>query len=56
MDLRAGVNLVCGLLGDGSPGLAADITAASATDLRLGPGQRVAFTVKARKVSIHRAR
>jgi molybdate transport system ATP-binding protein len=41
---------------DGAPGLAADITAESATDLRLGPGQRVFFTVKSREVSIHRAR
>jgi len=41
---------------DGSPGLAADITAESATDLRLGPGQRVFFTVKSQEVSIHPAR
>ena len=41
---------------DGAPGLAADITAESATDLRLGPGQRVFFTVKSQEVSIHPAR
>lgn len=41
---------------DGSPGLAADITAESAADLRLGPGQRVYFTVKSQEVSIHPAR
>ncbi|WP_235892582.1 sulfate/molybdate ABC transporter ATP-binding protein [Mycolicibacterium hodleri] len=41
---------------DGSPGLSADITAESAADLRLGPGERVFFTVKAQEVSIHPAR
>ncbi|MEU0498956.1 ATP-binding cassette domain-containing protein [Mycobacterium sp. NPDC006124] len=41
---------------DGSPGLSADITAESAAALRLAPGERVFFTVKAREVSIHRAR
>jgi len=41
---------------DGSPGLSADITAESAADLRLAPGERVYFTVKSREVSIHRAR
>ncbi len=40
---------------DGSPGLAADITAESAADLRLGPGERVFFTVKSQEVSIHPA-
>jgi molybdate transport system ATP-binding protein len=41
---------------DGSPGLSADITAESAADLRLGPGERVYFTVKTQEVSIHPAR
>lgn len=41
---------------DGSPGLSADITAESAADLRLGPGERVYFTVKSQEVSIHPAR
>ncbi len=41
---------------DGSPGLSADITAESAADLRLGPGERVFFTVKSQEVSIHPAR
>ncbi|BDX32112.1 molybdenum import ATP-binding protein ModC [Mycobacterium antarcticum] len=40
---------------DGSPGLSADITAESASDLRLGPGQRVFFTVKSQEVAIHPA-
>ena len=40
---------------DGTPGLSADITAESATDLRLEPGDRVYFTTKAREVSIHPA-
>jgi molybdate transport system ATP-binding protein len=38
---------------DGSPGLSADITAESAADLRLGPGERVYFSVKAQEVSVH---
>jgi molybdate transport system ATP-binding protein len=41
---------------DGSPGLSADITAESAADLRLIPGDRVYFTVKSQEVSIHAAR
>jgi molybdate transport system ATP-binding protein len=41
---------------DGSPGLAADVTAESAADLRLGPGQRVFFSVKSQEVAIHPAR
>jgi len=40
---------------DGAPGLAADITAAAAADLRLAPGQRVWFSVKAQEVSLHAA-
>jgi molybdate transport system ATP-binding protein len=38
---------------DGSPGLSADITAESAAELRLGPGERVYFAVKAQEVAIH---
>ncbi len=40
---------------DGSPGLAADITADSAAALRLGAGDRVWFTVKAQEVALHAA-
>lgn len=40
---------------DGSPGLAADITADSATELRLAPGERVFFAVKAQEVTLHPA-
>ena len=35
---------------DGAPGLAADITADSAAELRLTPGDRVYFSVKAQEV------
>ncbi|WP_409366106.1 TOBE domain-containing protein [Mycolicibacterium elephantis] len=38
---------------DGAPGLAADITAESAAELRLAPGDRIYFAVKAQEVSIH---
>jgi molybdate transport system ATP-binding protein len=38
---------------DGAPGLAADITAESATDLRLAPGQRVYFAVKSQEITVH---
>jgi molybdate transport system ATP-binding protein len=41
---------------DGSPGLSADITAKSASDLRLAPGDSVHFSVKSQEVSIHPAR
>ena len=37
---------------DGAPGLAADITADSAAELRLTPGDRVYFSVKAQEVSL----
>jgi molybdate transport system ATP-binding protein len=40
---------------DGAPGLAADITAESAAELRLTPGERVYFTVKAQEVALHPA-
>jgi molybdate transport system ATP-binding protein len=38
---------------DGAPGLAADITAESAAELRLVPGDRVYFSVKAQEVTVH---
>lgn len=38
---------------DGAPGLAADITADSAAELRLAPGERVYFSVKAQEVTLH---
>jgi len=40
---------------DGAPGLAADITAESAADLRLAAGDEVWFTVKAQEISLHTA-
>jgi molybdate transport system ATP-binding protein len=38
---------------DGAPGLAADITAESATELRVAPGERVYFSVKAQEITVH---
>jgi molybdate transport system ATP-binding protein len=38
---------------DGGPGLAADVTADAAAELRLAPGDRVLFAVKAQEVSVH---
>src|SRR6185503_16239047 len=38
---------------DGAPGLAADITAESAAELQLAPGDRVYFSVKAQEVAVH---
>ena len=38
---------------DGSPGLAADITAESASELRLAPGDRVYFTVKTQEITVY---
>ncbi|WP_436971745.1 sulfate/molybdate ABC transporter ATP-binding protein [Mycolicibacterium peregrinum] len=40
---------------DGAPGLAADITAESAAELRLVPGDTVYFSVKAQEVAVHPA-
>ncbi|MEX3647431.1 ATP-binding cassette domain-containing protein [Mycolicibacterium porcinum] len=40
---------------DGAPGLAADITAESAAELRLAPGDTVYFSVKAQEVAVHAA-
>jgi molybdate transport system ATP-binding protein len=41
---------------DGGPGLAADITAESAAELRVTPGERVYFSVKAQEVTVHQIR
>jgi molybdate transport system ATP-binding protein len=38
---------------DGAPGLAADITAESAAEIRVAPGERVYFTVKTQEVVVH---
>ena len=38
---------------DGAPGLAADITGESAAELRLVPGERVYFSVKAQEIAVH---
>ncbi|HEX2283962.1 MAG TPA: ATP-binding cassette domain-containing protein [Mycobacterium sp.] len=38
---------------DGAPGLAADITADAAAEMRLAPGDRVYFSVKAQEVTLH---
>jgi molybdate transport system ATP-binding protein len=38
---------------DGAPGLAADITTESAAIMRLAPGDRVYFSVKAQEVTVH---
>ena len=38
---------------DGAPGLAADITAEAAAELRLTPGDELFFAVKAQEVAIH---
>lgn len=38
---------------DGAPGLAADITAESAAELRLAPGDHIYFSVKAQEVTVY---
>jgi molybdate transport system ATP-binding protein len=38
---------------DGSPGLAADVTADSAVELRLAPGEQVYFVVKTQEVALY---
>ncbi len=38
---------------DGAPGLAADITAESAAELRVTPGERVYFSVKTQEIIVH---
>lgn len=40
---------------DGTPGLAADVTAEAVADLRLSPGQQVLFSVKTQGVALHPA-
>ncbi len=40
---------------DAAPGLAADITTEAAAELRLAPGERIYFSVKAQEVVIHPA-
>jgi molybdate transport system ATP-binding protein len=40
---------------DGAPGLAAQVTVDAATDLRLAPGERVWFSVKAHEVTLYPA-
>ena len=40
---------------DGTPGLAADVTAAAVADLRLAPGDEVWFTVKTQAIALHAA-
>jgi molybdate transport system ATP-binding protein len=42
-------------LPDGTPGLAADVTAAAAVDLGLEPGRAVYFAIKAQEVGLHPA-
>jgi molybdate transport system ATP-binding protein len=49
----AGVRLRADGQPDGAPGLAADITVDAAAELRLAPGQRVYFAVKAQEVRLH---
>jgi molybdate transport system ATP-binding protein len=38
---------------DGAPGLAADVTVEAAAELRLAPGERVYFSVKAHEIRLH---
>jgi molybdate transport system ATP-binding protein len=54
LDALGGViRLRAGSQPDGAPGLAADITPEAAADLRISPGTRLWFTVKAQQVAIH---
>ena len=56
MDIRGSAVLVRGAQQpDGAPGLAAEITADAASELRLTPGERVWFSVKAHEVALYRA-
>lgn len=56
MDIRGSAVLVRGdQQPDGAPGLAAEITVDAAAELRLAPGQRVWFSVKAHEVSVYPA-
>ncbi len=54
LDIRGSAVLVRGeQQPDGAPGLAAEITVDAATELRLTPGDRVWFSVKAHEVALH---
>jgi len=56
MDIRGSAVLVRGdQQPDGAPGLAAEITVDAATELRLTPGERVWFSVKAGEVAFYPA-
>jgi molybdate transport system ATP-binding protein len=56
LDIRGSAVLVRGReQPDGAPGLAAEITVDAATELRLTPGERVWFSVKAREVTLYPA-
>ena len=56
MDIRGSAVLVRGAQQpDGAPGLAAEITADAASELRLTPGDRVWFSVKAHEVALYPA-
>lgn len=56
MDLRGSAVLVRGeQQPDGAPGLAAEITVDAASELRLTPGERVWFSVKAHEVALYPA-
>ncbi|GFG95984.1 sulfate/molybdate ABC transporter ATP-binding protein [Mycobacterium timonense] len=56
LDIRGAAVLVRGVQQpDGAPGLAAEITADAAAELRLAPGDRVWFSVKAHEVTLHPA-
>lgn len=54
MDIRGSAVLLRGnQQADGAPGLAAEITVDAATELRLTPGERVWFAVKAHEVALY---
>jgi molybdate transport system ATP-binding protein len=56
LDLRGSAVVVRGHeQPDGAPGLAAEITVDAATELRLAPGERVWFSVKAHEVTLYPA-
>lgn len=56
LDIRGSAVLVRGAQQpDGAPGLAAEITADAAAELRLAPGDRVWFSVKAHEVTLYPA-
>jgi molybdate transport system ATP-binding protein len=56
LDIRGSAVLVRGReQPDGAPGLAAEITVDAATELRLTPGERVWFSVKAHEVTLYPA-